>query len=138
MKIEEPIKTTVEELRKLLEIHNFVGEPTETEDKILIPVMKMGMGFGAGMGKGEASSGQGGGVGSGAGAAAGVEPVAMVVIFKGISGPDGVRVLNLTTGGPLSKAIAEIGTVITDVVKETRSKKKSKTEPAPQKEESKE
>ncbi|MBV1767922.1 MAG: sporulation protein, partial [Methanobacterium sp.] len=56
--MEDPIKTTVEELRKLLEINNFVGEPIETEDKMLIPVMKMGMGFGAGMGKGEAPSGE--------------------------------------------------------------------------------
>lgn len=124
MKIEDPIKTTVEELRKLLEINNFVGEPIETEDKMLIPVMKMGMGFGAGMGKGEAPSGEGGGIGSGAGAAAGVEPVAMVVILKGIPGPEGVRVLNLSSGGPLSKAIGEIGTVITDVIKETRTKTK--------------
>ena len=44
MENENPIRTTVEELRKLLEIQNFVGEPVETEDKLLIPVMKMGMG----------------------------------------------------------------------------------------------
>ena len=30
-----PIKETVEELRKLIHISNYVGEPIESEDKIL-------------------------------------------------------------------------------------------------------
>ena len=37
---EAPIKSTVEELRKLIHISNYVGEPIESEDKILIPVTK--------------------------------------------------------------------------------------------------
>ncbi|WP_296786162.1 GerW family sporulation protein [uncultured Methanobrevibacter sp.] len=42
------IKTTVEELRKLANVDNVIGSPIETEDKILIPVVRMGVGFGAG------------------------------------------------------------------------------------------
>ena len=34
------IKTTVEELRKLISVDNVIGTPIETEDKILIPVWK--------------------------------------------------------------------------------------------------
>lgn len=128
MENENPIKTTVEELRKLLEIQNFVGEAIETEDKLLIPVMKMGMGFGAGTGKGTGPDGNSGGSGTGAGAAAGVEPVAMVVVTKGVTGPEGIRVLNLTSGSPLSKAIGELGTVITDVMKEGRPFMKKRME----------
>ena len=45
----ENIKTTVEELRKLINVDNVIGSPIETEDKILIPVMRMGVGFGAGI-----------------------------------------------------------------------------------------
>ena len=41
----ENIKTTVEELRKLINVDNVIGSPIETEDKILIPVMRMGVGF---------------------------------------------------------------------------------------------
>ena len=37
---EAPIKATVEELRKLIHISNYIGEPIESEDKILIPVSK--------------------------------------------------------------------------------------------------
>ena len=42
------IKITVEELRKLVNVDNVIGEPIETEDKILIPVVRMGAGFGPG------------------------------------------------------------------------------------------
>ena len=42
------IKITVEELRKLVNADNVIGSPIETEDKILIPVIKMGVGFGIG------------------------------------------------------------------------------------------
>ena len=34
----ENIKSTVEELRKLISVDNVIGTPIETEDKILIPV----------------------------------------------------------------------------------------------------
>ena len=43
----EPIKTTVEELRKLVNIQNFIGEPIEVEDKVIIPVSKVGVAKGA-------------------------------------------------------------------------------------------
>ena len=42
------IKATVEELHKLIQVDNVIGTPIETDDKILIPVMKMGVGFGVG------------------------------------------------------------------------------------------
>ena len=49
----EPIKTTVEELRKLVNIQNFIGEPIEVEDKVIIPVSKVGVAFGVGENKSE-------------------------------------------------------------------------------------
>ena len=52
MDIQYRIKTTVEEIRKVLNIENVVGKPIETEEMLLIPITKMGMGFGAGMGEG--------------------------------------------------------------------------------------
>ena len=70
------IKTTVEELRKLTNVDNVIGTPIETEDKILIPVMRMGVGFGIGeniLGKENNDV---------AGAGAGVEPISMVMIPK--------------------------------------------------------
>lgn len=104
------IKTTVEELQKLINIENVIGQPIETEDKILIPVMRMGVGFGAGeniLGK----------EGSGAGAGAGLEPVTMVMIPKKGSDAEGARVLNLSKGSETNKALADLGLIISDLVK---------------------
>ena len=74
------------------------GEVIESEDKILIPPMKMGgVGLGAGMGEGRASTSDTG-AGSGAAAGAGVEPIAIIVLLKGVEGPDGVRFIDLRSG----------------------------------------
>ena len=105
------IKTTVEELRKLISVDNVIGTPIETEDKILIPVMRMGVGFGAGenlMGK-EGSDA--------AGAGAGVEPISMVMIPKKGNDAEGVRVLDLSKGTETNKALSDLGLIITDLVK---------------------
>ena len=105
------IKTTVEELRKLINVDNVIGTPIETEDKILIPVMKMGVGFGAG----ENILGSEGSDAAGAGA--GDEPISMVMIPKRGNDAEGVRVLDLSKGTETNKAISDIGLIITDLVK---------------------
>ncbi|CDG64806.1 MAG: hypothetical protein PWQ15_595 [Methanobacterium sp.] len=117
MDIQDPIKTTVEEIRKVLNIENVIGEVIETEDKIMIPVTRMGMAFGAGMGDQKEDSKEGGSIGAAAGGA-GIEPVAMVVVFKGQSGPDGVKMLPLKNPDPLSRAIGEVSSAIVDVMSE--------------------
>ncbi len=137
MDIEDPIKTTVEELRKVLNIENVIGEVIESEDKIMIPVTRMGMAFGAGMGDGKGSANEGFSAGA-SGGGAGIEPVAMVVVFKGQSGPEGVKVLPLKNPDPLSRAIGEVSTAIVEVMaegkkmgmgkKHTKKAEKAKTE----------
>ena len=107
----DKIKTTVEELRKLVNVDNIIGTPIETEDKILVPVMRMGIGFGVGeniMGK-EGSDA--------AGAGAGVEPVSMVLIPKKGNDAEGVRVLDLSKGSNTNKALTDLGLMISDLVK---------------------
>lgn len=110
--VESKIKATVEELRKLTNVNNFIGEPIETDDKIIIPVMRMGVGFA--VGKNMIRSEDNDVVGAGAG----VEPVSMVVIPKGENATEGMRVLNLTKGTEVNKALSDIGLVIGDLVKE--------------------
>ena len=118
MDIDDPIKTTVEEIRKVLNIENIIGNPIETDDKILIPVTMMGMGFGAGMGEGKGMmSADASGAGAGAGGAAGIKPVAMIVVFKNISGPEGVKVLTLS-------ALGEIGSEVISMMKDKCTMKK--------------
>ena len=48
MTVEDTIKTTIDELQKVLSAKNIIGEPIEMEDKIVLPITKMGMGFGTG------------------------------------------------------------------------------------------
>lgn len=107
----ESIKTTVEELRKLISIDNVIGKPIETEDKILIPVMRLGVGFGGGENLGKEN-------GNAAGAGAGVEPVSMVLIPKKGNTAEGVRVLDLSKRTETNKALSDLGLMISDLVKE--------------------
>ena len=116
------IKTTVEELRKLISVDNVIGTPIETEDKILIPVMKMGVGFGAG------ENILGGEGSDAAGAGAGVEPISMVMIPKKGNDAEGVRLLDLSKGSETNKAISDIGLIITDLVKSFLDSQKSNDE----------
>jgi uncharacterized spore protein YtfJ len=115
MDIGDPIKTTVEEIRKILTIENVIGKTIETDDMLLIPITKMGMGFGAGMGEGKGTDDIGGS-GAGAGGAAGVEPQAVVVVFKGVSGPEGVKVMSLKSPDPLSRAIGEVSNAAVEIM----------------------
>ena len=108
---EAPIKATVEELRKLIHISNYIGEPIESEDKILIPVSKAAVGFGIG----EQKAGQ---EITATGAGVSVEPVTMVVVSKGNSGADGIRTINLSKGNSTNKTLNELGLILTDVLKD--------------------
>lgn len=108
---EAPIKSTVEELRKLIHISNYVGEPIESEDKILIPVTKAAIGFGIG----EQKAGQ---QITATGAGVSVEPVTMVVVSKGNTGAEGIRTINLSKGNNANKSLNELGLILTDILKD--------------------
>ncbi len=108
---EAPIKATVEELRKLIHISNYIGEPIESEDKLLIPVSKAAVGFGIG----EQKAGQ---EIAATGAGVSVEPATMVVVSKGNSGADGIRTINLSKGNSTNKTLNELGLILTDILKD--------------------
>ena len=101
-----PIKETVEELRKLIHISNYVGEPIESEDKILIPVTKAAVGFGIGEQKAEQAI-------AATGAGVSVEPVTMVVVSK---------------GNETNKTLNEVGLILTDILKDILPSKKKDDE----------
>ena len=115
MHIGDPIKTTLEEIRKVLNIENVVGETIETEDKILIPITKMGMGFGAGMAEGS-GPGNNGGSGAGAGGAAGIDPVAIIVVSKKVSSPDSVKIMSLKGPDAITRAIDGISNAVIKIM----------------------
>ncbi len=118
---EEQIKTTVEELLKVLSTNNVIGERIEMEDKTLIPVTRIGMGFGAGTGEGKGEKGEVG-KGGGAGGGAGVEPVGLIVVFKGVRGPEGVKVIPLSAPGPLAKTVGELASAVVEKLREKKER----------------
>lgn len=76
------VKTTMEEIEKVLSTKTVFGEPMTFGETTIIPLISAGFGFGAGGGTGKATSGgpAGEGTGGGAGGGAGVQPVGIVVI----------------------------------------------------------
>ena len=116
----DEVKTTVDQLIRVLSTKNIVGEPIDMGDRIIIPVTRVGLAFGAGAG--ETKGGQAGGSGGGTGGAAGVTPVAAIVFYKNIPGPEGVKVLPLAPYGQLGKALGEIVSTVAEKMGRERPK----------------
>jgi len=114
------IKDMWEEFRKTITVE--VGKPIEIEDKILIPIFGVGFGVGGGSGKGKEKEGQGYGFGGGGG----ISPIALVAVFKGIPGPDGLKVLSLKPSGAIEKIVGEALPMVMEKIKEMKEGKESK------------
>ncbi len=80
--VERLLKGTVEELDRLLNARNVLGDPIEKGNSTVIPIVSYGFGFGAG-GGGEAQTGEGAGTGAGGG----IKPIGAIIIDD-----DGARV----------------------------------------------
>ena len=120
--LNEIIKGMLEEFRKTISIETAIGKPMEIEDKILIPIAKIGLGAGGGGGgKGKEKEGQGYGAGGGGG----ISPVALVAVFKGIPGPEGLKVLSLKPSGTLEKIVGEALPMVMEKVEEMKEGKKA-------------
>jgi len=122
MSVEEMLKATAGDLQRLLSANNILGDPVEIEDKTLIPVVAYGFGYGGGGGKGEAGKGEGTGSGSGGG----VSPRAVIIVYKGVKGPEGVQVLSLKRPSPIAEAISEAMPQILEAVPKIVEAKKKK------------
>ena len=113
------IKTTVEEIERLLNSKTVVGQSTTIEGFTIIPLISVGFGFGSGAGIGKCigrkEKGEGEGSGSGSGGGGGVRPVAVIIIDK-----TGVRVEPVKSG--MTHAIESIGTTIPNTVEKISEK----------------
>ena len=73
--VERLLKGTVEELDRLLNAKNVLGDPIEKANSTVIPIVSYGFGFGAGGGA-NAKSGDGAGTGAGGG----IKPLGAIII----------------------------------------------------------
>jgi uncharacterized spore protein YtfJ len=104
----DAIKATLDELIESLSARSVIGEPIEMEDKVIIPITKMGMGFGTDIGQRGLDANKGSLTRCKAGGGVGFFPVAVVIVFKGIAGPDGVKIVPLSPPGESASSIAHI------------------------------
>ncbi len=108
--VDSLVKTTLQEIEKVLSTKTVVGEPIAVEGATLIPLIGIGFGFGAGGGSGRGEvKPKGEGAGGGTGGGAWVKPVAMVIIDK-----QGVRIEPIRGG--LATAIERIGETIPQMI----------------------
>jgi len=73
--VERLLKNTVEELDRLLNAKNVLGDPIEKDGSTVIPIVSYGFGFGAGGTQG-AKTGDGGGTGGGGG----IKPIGAIIL----------------------------------------------------------
>ena len=83
------LKETALELEKMLASKNVIGSPVDLGDKAVIALTRFGFGFGAGGGHMNQSGGEAGGAGGG------IEPIALIIVHKDVTGPEGIKVLSL-------------------------------------------
>jgi uncharacterized spore protein YtfJ len=126
MAVQEQVKTTVDELLKVLPVKNIMGDPMDMGDKVVITITKVGLAFGTGTGEGKGERGMGGS-GGGAGGVVGITPVAVLVIQKDKAGPDAVKVLPLTGPSALGKAIGDVAATVVDRIKSRAEPKESES-----------
>ena len=75
--VEKLLKSTVEELDRLLNAKNVLGDPIEREGATVIPVVSYGFGFGAGGNTGSKAR-----TGAGTGGGGGIKPVGAIIFDK--------------------------------------------------------
>ncbi len=119
--VSEDVKTTIDQLLRVISTKNVISEPIEIGDNVVITITKIGLGFGTGKGESKAPTGPQGA--EGVGGAAGVSPVAIVVVHKSTPGPAGIEVKSLTPPSTVGKAIGDLATTIMQGMKEPKEKK---------------
>ena len=104
--VKDLLKTSLEELEKVLSTRTVVGDPIEIGGNTIIPLSSVGFGFGAGGGAGKATSGDAGeGAGAGTGGGGGIRPVAVLIVNE-----QGVRLEPLKSG--TASVLEKIGSAI--------------------------
>ncbi|MDU8911622.1 GerW family sporulation protein [Aestuariicoccus sp. MJ-SS9] len=106
--VETLLKGTVEELDRLLNAKNVLGDPIERAGKTVIPIVSYGFGFGAGGSRGGKS-----GDGSGTGGGGGIKPLGAIIFDENGARVEAVKgaVSNLAevVGDAVSVAMSRSG-----------------------------
>jgi len=109
---ESMLQITVDQLARTLCASAILGDPVDAGERIIIPVAEFGFGFGGGECAGGNKEGgkQSGGTGTGGGG--GISAVALVLITKGVSGPEGIQVISLKKKSEIAEVITTLGEAV--------------------------
>jgi uncharacterized spore protein YtfJ len=111
------------QLKEFLASKNVMGEPTDFEEKIVIPIARFGFGFGSG----GVQAKDGSGVGAGGGG--GIDPVAVIILHKDVKGPDGVQVMSLRKESAIAQVISSLSeTLVPQVIDAIKSMNQNRTQ----------
>jgi len=118
---EELLKETAGQLKDIITARNVMGEAIDMGNRMIIPVTRFGFGFGIGGGNENK--------GPGAGAGGGIEPVAVIITDKNISGIEGIQVMSLKNNNPIAQVITALGETLVPQVIDLIKKREGKTVP---------
>lgn len=124
MDLDNSIEKTLSQIQKLMNTNSIVGNPISTKDRVIIPISKAALGFGVGVGNksGKDNDSNVGGAGGGGS----IDPVALVIIYNDIPGPDGVELLPLNNmDTPLEDLLTGVGKALYDFFGNKSSEKSS-------------
>ncbi|MBE6488933.1 MAG: hypothetical protein E7Z86_09505 [Methanosphaera stadtmanae] len=113
MALEEKIETTFTQIQKVMDANSIVGNAISTKDKIIIPISKVALGFGVGTVNNQGTSTTEVG---GAGGGGSIDPVAFLIIYNNIPGPDGVELVPLDAGTPVEDLLSNLGKFAFDMI----------------------
>jgi uncharacterized spore protein YtfJ len=121
--VDQLIKTTMDEIERLLNTKSVVGEALTFGDTTVVPLVSFGFGFGAGGGKGGGSGpsksdqlAKGEGSGGVTGGGGGIRPVGVIIID-----PSGARVEGIKGG--TASVVEKLGTSVGRVFEKRGSSK---------------
>ena len=118
--VESLVKTTVAEIKELLDTTVIVGEPRVIEGITIVPLMTAGFVFAAGKGRGKGGGEDSRGL---TGGGAGMRPTALVIIDK-----DGIRVepVRGALGGAVEKVAEAVPRVMEQMIERRKDRQQKK------------
>ncbi|WP_250986402.1 spore germination protein GerW family protein [Methanoculleus oceani] len=108
---ESMLQITVDQLARTLCASAVLGAPIEAGERVIIPVAEFGLGFGGGEGTGGFREGSHHG-GAGTGGGGGISAVALIIITRGVPGPEGIQVVSLKKKSEIAEVISTIGEAV--------------------------
>lgn len=108
---ESMLQLTVDQLARTLCASAVLGAPIEAGERTIIPVAEFGFGFGGGEGTGMRMENVPHG-GAATGGGGGISAVALIIITRGVPGPEGIQVVSLKKKSQLAEVISTIGETV--------------------------